>query len=272
MREYIEDPNEALLSIRKQCDLIGIPRSTYYYKPVSETAYNLELMRHIDENYIKTPMYGSRRMMITLRNMGYEVNRKRVQGLMRKMGLEAMGPKPNLSKSSREHIKFPYLLKGLKINSVNQVWAADITYIPTNNGYLYLVAILDLYSRYVLSWELSNTLESDFCLEALEKAVSKDRPEIFNTDQGVQFTCKKFVNFLQKNKIQVSMDGRGRYWDNIFIERLWRTVKYEEVYLKHYEDGLEAKQGLDSYLKFYNTERIHQSLDYKTPSVIYQAR
>ena len=209
-------------------------------------------------------------MTAHLRSLGHQVNRKRLQNLMRKMSLEAIYPKPNLSKSSRESLKFPYLLKGLNIDHSNHVWAADITYIPTSNGYLYLMAVLDLFSRFVVSWQLSDNLESDFCVEALEKALLQGTPRIFNTDQGVQFTCKRFVDSLQSREIGVSMDGKGRYWDNIFVERLWRTVKYEEVYLKGYEDGKAAQKGLSEYFHFYNNERPHQSLNSCSPILIYQ--
>jgi putative transposase len=270
LRKQIEDPTDASLSISKQCALIGIPRSTYYYKPVPESAYNLELMKRIDEQYLERPFYGSRQMTAHLRQLNYLVNRKRVQNLMRKMGLEAIYQKPNLSKRADDYLKFPYLLTGLKIDHPNHVWGADITYIPVDDGYLYLIAILDLFSRYVVSWQLSNSLESDFCLEALEKAFASGKPEIFNTDQGAQFTSKRFVGCLQRREIQVSMDGKGRYWDNIFVERLWRSVKYEEVYLKQYEDGKEALAGLRDYFYFYNHQRPHQSLGYCAPSVYYQ--
>lgn len=272
LRECIEDPKEVSLSIVRQCDLIGIPRSTYYYEPVPETAYNLELMRYIDELYLENPCYGSRSMTANLRKNNHLVNRKRVQNLMRKMGLEAIYQKPNLSKSSHEHLKFPYLLKGLTIDRINQVWATDITYIPTSNGYLYLVAVLDLFSRYIVSWQLSNNLDSNFCIEALEEAISKAVPEIFNTDQGVQFTCKRFVGALQSQGIKVSMDGKGRYLDNIFVERLWRTVKYEEVYIKRYENGKEAHDGLSYYINYYNTKRLHKALNYHSPVSVYEGR
>lgn len=210
-------------------------------------------------------------MTAYLRSLEEPVNRKRVINLMQKMGLEAMYPKPHLSKAAKEHLKFPYLLAGVMINHVNHVWGADITYIPTVNGYLYLVAVLDLYSRYVVSWELSESLESDFCLKVLKQAISKGKPEIFNTDQGCQFTSKKFVETLQASKIKISMDGKGRCWDNIFVERLWRTVKYEEVYLKDYESGQEAQSSLSAYLKFYNKERLHQALGYRTPETVFKA-
>lgn len=227
-------------------------------------------MRMIDEQYLATPFYGSRRMTEELKNRGQVVNRKRIARLMRNMGLRAMAPSPFTSARAREHKKYPYLLKGLSIQRCNQVWAADITYVPTVKGYLYLVAILDWYSRCVLSWQLSDTLESDFCVDALCNALSKGQPSIFNTDQGVQFTSNKFTKELGERGIAISMDGKGHYWDNIIVERLWRTVKYEEVYLKNYLDGEEAQSSLNWYFAFYNHDRLHTSLGYRTPAEVYQ--
>ena len=229
-------------------------------------------MRKIDEQYIKNPSYGARRMAEHLCRNNYRVNRKRVSRLYQKMGIEARYPKPSLSKTSREHLKFPYLLRNLKIDETNQVWGADITYIPTMDGYLYLVAILDLFSRYVVSWRLSNNMESEFCLEALDEAFNVGSPRIFNTDQGVQFTCKKFIQKLQAKDIKISMNGKGKCWDNIFVERLWRTVKQEDVYIRGYENGKEALECLDSYMTYYNTERLHQSLSYRTPAEVFQSK
>lgn len=234
-----------------------------------ETALNLKLMELIDKKYMERPHFGTRNMTLYLRENSFLVNRKRVQGLYRKMGIEAQYPKPRFQ-ASEDHLKHPYLLKNLEISAVNQVWGSDITYIPTCDGYLYLVAVLDLYSRYVVSWRLSNSLETEFCLEALDEALKFGKPEIFNTDKGVQFTAKRFTGCLQKNGIQISMNGKGRCWDNIFVERLWRTIKYEEVYLKGYESGEEAFHNLDSYMTYYNEERRHGSLKNKTPAEVFR--
>ena len=217
------------LSLVRQCSLLGVSRSSLYYQPVPDSAEDLELMALMDRQYLKTPFYGSRKMTAWLRSQGYQVNRKRVRRLMRVMGLQAIYRRPNTSKPAPDHQVYPYLLKGLEINRVNQVWTADITYIPMARGFLYLVAIMDWHSRYVLAWRLSNTLEVDFCMEALAEALSKGRPEVFNTDQGSQFTSEAFTGILLEQGIQISMDGKGRYTDNIFVERLWRSIKYEEV-------------------------------------------
>jgi putative transposase len=257
------------VSIRRQCELLELPRSTYYYLPVSETAENLELLRLLDEQYLRTPFFGSRRMAIWLARESYEVNRKRVQRLMRILGLEGLAPRPKTTKAAPGHRVFPYLLRNVEITHADQVWSTDITYIPLRHGYLYLAAILDWYSRYVLSWRLSNSLESSFCLQALDEALAQGRPEIFNTDQGVQFTSVEFTNRLLDRAVAISMDGRGRALDNAFIERLWRTIKYEEVYLKDYATADEVYQGLTSYFLFYNHERPHQALDYQTPYQLY---
>jgi putative transposase len=254
----------------RQCELAGLPRSSYYYQPrAAEAPENLKLMRQIDELYLKRPFYGSPRMTLWLRELGWPVNEKRVARLMRLMGLQAVLPGPHTSRPSPEHRVYPYLLRGLQVGSVNQVWCADITYVPLQRGYLYLVALMDWYSRYVLAWELSNTLETLFCLEALERALGVSQPGIFNTDQGSQFTSEPFTGRLESAGIAISMDGRGRAMDNVFVERLWRTVKYEEVYLKDYADGQEARQELGWFFRFYNTERPHQSLDYRTPAAVY---
>jgi putative transposase len=226
-------------------------------------------MKLIDRIYLEIPFYGSRKIADHLRKLGHKVNRKRVQRLMGLLGIRAIYRKPKTSKPGKGHKIYPYLLKGLEISRPNQVWAADITYIPMSKGFLYLVTIIDWYSRYVLSWRLSNTLDTDFCVEALEEALRKRRPEIFNTDQGSQFTSEDFTGILKKHDIKISMDGKGSYNDNLFIERLWRTVKYEEVYLKAYQDGREARISLANYFRFYNTERSHQSLGYKTPAEVY---
>jgi len=259
------DWDHARLSVRQQCVLLGLPRSSLYYAAVPATAAELALMRRIDEQYLRTPFYGSRRMTAWLCRHGEEINRKRVQRLMRWMGLEAIYPKPHTTVPGLTAQRYPYLLRNLAISRPNQVWSADITYVPLQRGFLYLVAVLDWYSRYVLSWRLSNSLDEEFCLEALDEALARGRPEIFNTDQGVQFTGRRFVSCLESAQVAVSWDGRGRALDNVFVERLWRTVKYEEIYLKAYADGAEGRESLSRYWTFYNHERLHQSLDYRTP-------
>jgi len=256
-------PNDSL-SIARQCGLLGLSRSTWYYEPAPESAENLALMKQIDEQYLRTPFYGSRKFARTL-----GVNRKRVQRLMRKMGIEAIGCKRRTTRPAVGHKIYPYLLRNVEIFRPDQVWSTDITFIPLRHGFLYLVAVMDWFSRYVLSWRLSNTLEGSFCLEALEDALAVGRPEVFNTDQGSQFTAVRFTNRLEASGIAVSMDGRGRAVDNVFIERLWRSVKYEEVYLREYADGWEAEECLSSYFEFYCDERIHQSLGYRTPAAVY---
>jgi putative transposase len=258
------------LSLVRQCFLLGISRSSLYYQPVPTSAEDLELMALMDRQYLKTPFYGSRKMAAWLRTQGYQVNRKRVRRLMQVMGLQALCRRPSTSKPAPDHQVYPYLLKGLGINRVNQVWTADITYIPMARGFLYLVATMDWHSRYVLAWRLSNTMETGFCLEALEEALSKGRPEIFNTGQGSQFTSDAFTRMLLVQGIQISMDGKGRYTDNIFVERLWRSIKYEEVYLKAYQNGSAARAGIGAYLDFYNQERPHQALGYRTPGEVFQ--
>jgi putative transposase len=262
-RQWI-DPEHAELSIRRQCELLDLERSTYYYEPAEETPENLALMRAIDEEYLQRPFYGSRRLAQAL-----GLNRKRVQRLMRIMGLEAVGPKPRTTRRAKEHKIYPYLLRNVEVTRPDQVWSTDITYIPLGSGYLYLTAVLDWYSRYVLAWRLSPTLEGRFCLEALDEALGISQPEIFNTDQGSQFTSTAFTSRLEERGIAISMDGRGRALDNAFIERLWRTVKYEEVYLQEYAGGEDALAGLKRYWRFYNRARPHQSLDYRTPGTVY---
>jgi putative transposase len=258
------------VSVRRQCQLLNLTRSSLYYSKQPENTEKLALMRLVDQQYTKMPYYGVRRMTAFLQQQGYLVNHKRIRRLMRLMGLEALYPKPKLSKRNPTHKVYPYLLKGLSITRANQVWAADITYIPVRQGFVYLFAIMDWHSRCVLAWRVSTSLDTGFCLDALEEATATyGNPEIFNTDQGCQFTSYDWIQALVSRGIQVSMDGRGRYLDNIFVERLWRSVKYEEVYPKQYETVKEAKQGLDSYLKLYNSERLHQSLDYQTPKVVY---
>jgi len=257
------------MSERRQCDLLGVCRSSLYLSPGEESELNLELMRRIDELYTAYPFYGSRRLVACLKREEYKVNRKRVQRLMGLMGLEALYPKPRLTRSESDHEKYPYLLRGLDVNRPDQVWATDITYIRLRSGFIYLMAILDLYSRYVVTWEVSNTLDGIFCQEALERALSERKPEIFNTDQGSQFTSKDFTKILKDAGVRISMDGVGRALDNVFVERLWRTVKYEEVYLKDYESVKDAVVNLGLYWSFYNEERPHQSLEYRTPSEVY---
>jgi putative transposase len=266
------DAKHASLSVRRQCELIGLSRSAWYYEPVPESAANLALMRCIDEQYLRTPFYGSRRMAAWLRRQGQPVNRKRVQRLMRRMGLEAIYPKPRTTQAGLGHKIYPYLLRNLTVTRPNQVWSADITYIPLRNGFLYLMAILDWYSRYVLAWRLSNSLDGDFCLEALDEALARTRPEIFNSDQGVQFTSRPFTSRLESAAVAISMDGRGRALDNVFVERLWRTVKYEEVYVHDYLTGAECHAGLSAYLRFYCEERLHQALGYRTPAEAYRGK
>lgn len=263
------EPDRSEISIVRQCELLDLARSSYYYEARGESRENLHLMRLLDEQYTRTPFYGIRRMTAWLHTQGYEVNHKRVERLMSVMGLEAIYPKPRLSQSDAKAMVYPYLLRNLSIDRSNQVWSTDITYIRLAQGFVYLVAIIDWFSRYVLSWELSITLDVSFCLHALEQALLKAQPEIFNSDQGVQFTSREFTHRLQTAGIRISMDGRGRALDNIFVERLWRTVKYEEVYLKDYQTVREAECNLRDYFRFYNQERLHQALDYRTPATVY---
>jgi putative transposase len=250
--------------------LLGLNRSSLYYEPAPETAENLRLMRRIDEQYTAYPFYGSRKMAAWLVQQGEAVNRKRVQRLMRLMGLEAIYPKPRLSLAGRGHRILPYLLRNVRIDRPDQVWSSDITYIPLPAGFMYLAATMDWYSRYVLAWRLSNTLEGSFCLDMLEEALSRGKPEVFNTDQGVQFTAEAWTSRLQSAGVAVSMDGRGRCLDNVFVERLWRSVKHEDVYLRGYETVPQLQAGLGRYFPFYNRERLHQSLDYQTPAAVYR--
>ncbi len=264
------DWSHETLSVRQQCDLLGLNRSTAYYTPAEETEVNLCLMRRIDEQYLKTPCYGSRRMTAWLAREGFDVNRKRVQWLMRLMGIEAIYPPPRTTESAAEHRKFPYLLRGREITRPDEVWAADITYIPMAEGFMYLVAIIDWHSRYVLAWRLSNSLESSFCVDVLEEALSQRRPEIFNTDQGVQFTSRVFTSRLEAAGVSISMDGKGRALDNVFVERLWRSVKYEHVYLHDHSTVRSLHRGLEQYLTYFNRERPHQGLSYFTPWDVYR--
>jgi len=266
------DSGNIFLPISNQCRLLELSRSSYYYQLQPESELNLRLMDLIDRQYTKRPFYGARQMAESLRRQGYWVNHKRVERLMRKMGIMAIYPRPRTSIKDDSHKIYPYLLRDLAITYPNQVWCADITYIRMRHGFLYLIAIMDWFSRYVIAWELSNTLDVHFCLEALDRALRIAKPGIFNNDQGSQFTSSAFTGLLEQNNIRISMDGRGRAFDNIFIERLWRTVKYEEVYLHDYQDGVDAYFALDKYFKFYNEERFHSSLDYQTPSEVYYAQ
>ena len=261
---------QGLLSLRRQCVLLGLSRAALYYRPVEVSAYQLELMALIDRQYLRAPFYGARRLAAWLGTQGHTVNRKRVKRLMQLMGLAAIYQRPRTSQPAPEHRIYPYLLRGLVIERINQVWAADICYIPMARGFLYLVAVMDWVSRYVLAWRLSNLLDTSFCVAAVEEALSKGRPEIFNTDQGSQFTDEDFTSVLHTHEVAISMDGRGRFSDNIFVERLWRSLKYEEVYLTAYESVAEARQGIASYFEFYNNERLHQALGYRTPRQVFE--
>jgi len=265
------EPEHKKISICRQCELLGLNRSGLYYKPCGETQYNEQLMKLIDEQYIETPFYGIDKMTEWLRRKGHYVNHKRVRRLMRQMGLEAVYPrrKRGLSMPDSQHKIYPYLLKDVQIIRPNQVWSADITYVRMYRGWLYLVAVMDWFSRHVLSWEVSVTLESEFCISALRQALNLGKPEIFNTDQGSQFTSDDFTDILKDAGIQISMDGKGRVFDNIFVERLWRTVKVEQVYLRDYQTVAEARYYLGRYFDFYNNQRLHQALGYRTPAEVY---
>jgi len=259
------------VSVRRQCELLRVSRSGLYYEPLATSAEELEVMRQIDELHLKFPFYGSRKMGFVLRAKGFAANRKRMQRLMRLMGIEGMAPKPNTSKPAPEHTKYPYLLRGLDITRPNQVWATDITYVPMKDGFMYLVVVMDWFSRKALSWRLSNSMDARFCVDALQEALRlHGKPEIFNTDQGAQFTADDFTSVLKEHGVAISMDGRGRCLDNVFVERLWRSLKYEEVYLHAYEDGAEARRRIGRYLKYYNEDRPHQALGYQTPDALYR--
>jgi len=264
---------ENVLPVTRQCQLLNLTRSTVYYTEQAVSEEDLELMRRIDEMHLLRPFYGSRRLRDWLLDEGYTVNRKKVQRLMRQMGITALYPKRNTSRPGKGHKVYPYLLRDLKIDRPDQVWCSDICYIPMARGFLYLVAIMDWHSRKVLSWRLSNSLDSDACVEALEEALVRyGRPAIFNTDQGCQFTSEDFTGVLKKAGVSISMDGKGRWMDNVFIERLWRSVKYEEVYLHAYESVAQARAGIDRYFRFYNSERRHQSLNRQTPDQVYAGK
>ncbi len=264
------DKQHPSISINRQCELLQVSKGALYYRPVAISPYTLTLMDLLDEQHTKTPFYGSRRLTAWLNNMGYLVSRKRVQRLMKLMRIEAIYPGPKTTRRDESHKVYPYLLKNAVIDRPNQVWSTDITYIRIGNGFMYLSAVMDWFSRYVLSWRLSNTLENTFCIEALEEALIVSTPEIFNTDQGSQFTSLKFLKILQAKNIKISMDSKGRALDNVFVERLWRTIKYEEVYLKDYRTVREAQQSLKAFIWFYNRERLHSALGYKVPLSVYR--
>jgi putative transposase len=270
VRRELVEPDNKKISVLRQCQLLGLNRTGLYYRGKPESFEDGELMRLIDEQYTGTPFYGYRRMTVYLRNLGFSVNHKRVRRLMRKLGLEAIYPKPNLSKPGKDHLTYPYLLRGVMIEYSDQVWATDITYIRIGSGFIYLLVIMDWHSRFVIEMEVSNSLEASVFVETLKRALKKGKPEIFNSDQGSQFTAIEWLRVLQENKIQISMDGRGRCFDNIFVERLWRSVKQEEVYLKEYADVWETEESLRQYFEFYNYDRPHQSLKYQTPFEAYQ--
>lgn len=258
------------LSIARQCELLQLARSSFYAQAQAVSDEELQMLRLLDEQYLKAPCYGSRKMLRFLREQGYQVNRKRVQRLMRKLGIEAIYCKPHLSMPHPEHRVYPYLLRNLAIDRANQVWSTDITYLPVLRGHFYLVAIMDWWSRKVLSWRISNSLDVTFCLEALQEALEEHgKPEIFNSDQGSQFTSVEFTDCLRAVEVSISMDGRGRYLDNIFIERLWRSIKYELIYLKEFRDGIELQREVREWMDWYNKERYHQALDYRTPNQVY---
>ena len=265
------EPTHPEISLRRQCELLGLARASYYYQPAGESELNLRLMGLIDAQYLKTPFYGWPKMTACLQRQGFAVNHKRVQRLMQLMGLQAIYPKPKTSVPGQGHKIYPYLLRGMEITQPNQVWSADITYLPLPHGFMYLVAVIDWFSRYVLAWQLSNTLDGLFCREVLTQSLCLGRPEIFNTDQGAQFTAQPFTDCLEAAGIRISMDGRGRALDNIFVERLWRSLKYENIYIREYASVAELIGGLCAYFQFYNTERPHQSLDYRTPAEVHFA-
>lgn len=269
-RQMVETDNNKL-SINKQCAVLQIHRSGLYYQPNGESQHNLDLMLEIDKIHLKWPYYGTRRMTAELQNMGYVVGRKLIRRLMRQMGIEVIYPRPNTSQPNKGHKIYPYLLRGLKIDHINQVWQTDITYVPMKRGFMYLMAVIDVHSRYVLNWSISNSMEAAWCTQVVQQAIEKyGQPEIFNTDQGSQFTSELFTEMLLGNNIKISMDGKGRATDNIYIERLWRNVKQENIYLNAYETGLDLYKGLEEYFHQYNNHRVHQALNYLTPIDIYK--
>lgn len=263
------EPNNEIISITRQCELLDINRSSYYYRPKPVSLETIAIMNRIDEIYTKFPYYGYRKITVQLKRDGLKINKKKVLSLMQQMSIQAIYPKKNTSKPSPEHFKYPYLLKQLNITEPNQVWGTDITYVRANGIWFYLVAILDWFSRYVISWQLSDNLRTEFCSENLRQALNTAIPTIHNSDQGSQFTSCEYTNILKQKNIQISMDGRGRCFDNIFNERLWRSVKYEEIYLKEYNNYQEAKKSLNEYFTLYNNERLHESLNYRTPAEVY---
>jgi len=266
------EPVPPKLSVVRQCELVSISRSGFYYQLVGETPLNLELMRLIDMQFLETPWYSSRQMARHLRREGYTIGRKRIRRLMARMGLEPIYQRPRTTVPHPEHQVYPYLLREMVIDRPNQVWCADITYIPMRRGFLYLVAVMDWSSRKVLSWRVSNTMDAEFCIEALEEALARfGRPEIFNTDQGSQFTSPRFTGVLRAAGVRISMDGRGRWMDNVFIERLWRSLKYEYIYLHAFETGSELRAGLTCWIDYYNARRPHSTLDGRTPDEAYKA-
>jgi putative transposase len=269
-RRLLVDKNHPEISITRQCKLLQISKGALYYKPKPVDSYTLILMDLLDEQHTRSPFYGSRRLTAYLNTLGHPVNRKRVQRLMKLMRIEAIYPKPRTTKRNGTHQIYPYLLKDVVIDRPNHVWSTDITYIRIGNGFMYLTAVIDWFSRYVLSWRLSNSLENTFCIEVLEEALCISKPEIFNTDQGSQYTSMKFLSVLKERGIRISMDSKGRALDNVFVERLWRTIKYEEVYLKDYRTMREAQSSLKAFINFYNKERLHQSLGYKAPASVYR--
>ena len=267
------EPENGHISIVKQCELVEVSRSGFYYEPVKEREENLSVMRQLDEQYLHTPFFGVERLLVLLVGMGYKINRKRLRRLMRLQGWQTLYPTPRTTRIDPAAYKYPYLLRDLSIDRKNQVWAIDITYVPMKQGFMYLCAIIDIHTRYVVSWGISNTMTAEWCTELVSEAVTlHGKPEIINSDQGSQFTSEVYINLLKANEIRISMDGKGRAIDNIFIERLWRTVKYEHIYLHAYEDGLTLYKGLNNYFSFYNGERRHQSLNYKTPEEHYLNR
>lgn len=265
------EQNHPQISVSRQCELLGLHRSGLYYQPVAESEENLAIMRLLDEQYYKTPFYGIRKLTEWLQNMDYRVNHKRVRRLMKLMGWKTLYREPNTSEPNKQHKVYPYLLKGMRIWKPNQVWQIDITYIPMRRGFMYLCAIIDVHTRYVVNWGISNTMSADWCSQIVQEAIERHgKPEILNSDQGSQFTSEAYISLLQEHEIHISMDGKGRALDNIYIERLWRSVKYENIYLNVYEDGLSLYQGLKQYFEFYNNERLHESLEYRVPEVLYK--
>lgn len=264
------DKQNSKLSISAQCRILQVHRSGLYYQPCSESQENIAIMRLLDEQYFKTPFYGVRKLTAWLKGLGHTINRKRVKRLMDLMGWQTIYRRPNTSKPNKQNRIYPYILKGLEINRPNQAWAMDITYVPMRRGFMYLCAVIDLHTRFVLNWSLSNTMTSDWCTEVISEAIDKyGKPDIINTDQGSQFTSNEFTGLLLSHEIRISMDGKGRAIDNIFVERLWRSVKYEHIYLHSAQDGVALYEGLKNYFEFYNSERPHQSLEYQSPASYY---